>query len=94
MRRCCRLPWGYSAHVRDASAVPSRVVDQLDSYFFAETLKYLFLLFSPPEALNLTSHVLTTEAHVLPVHPLAQGAAVHASEPVIEEPPVFDHAWW
>lgn len=32
----------------------------------AETLKYLYLLFSPPELLPIESVVLNTEAHPLP----------------------------
>jgi mannosyl-oligosaccharide alpha-1,2-mannosidase len=33
----------------------------------AETLKYLYLLFSPDDLLPLTEVVFNTEAHVLPV---------------------------
>jgi mannosidase alpha-like ER degradation enhancer 2 len=37
----------------------------MESFFFAETLKYLFLLFAPPETLDLTKVVFNTEAHPL-----------------------------
>ena len=44
----------------------------MTSFFLAETLKYLYLLFAAPEALplDLRAHVFTTEAHILPVAPL------------------------
>jgi len=37
--------------------------DMMDSYFLAETLKYLYLLFATPETLNLSKVVFNTEAH-------------------------------
>ncbi len=39
----------------------------MPSYFLAETLKYLYLLFAPDETLNLdlAQVVLNTEAHPL-----------------------------
>ncbi len=37
--------------------------DAMESYFFAETLKYLYLLFAPPSTLDLNSVVFNTEAH-------------------------------
>ena len=39
--------------------------DEMESFFFAETLKYLFLLFSPPETLNFGRVIFNTEAHPL-----------------------------
>jgi mannosidase alpha-like ER degradation enhancer 2 len=40
--------------------------DEMESFFLAESMKYLYLLFSPPNKLDLTSHVFDTEAH--PIH--------------------------
>ncbi|MCK5571930.1 MAG: glycoside hydrolase family 47 protein, partial [Bacteroidetes bacterium] len=37
--------------------------DRMESYFLAETLKYLYLLFAPPETLDFSSVVFNTEAH-------------------------------
>jgi mannosyl-oligosaccharide alpha-1,2-mannosidase len=37
--------------------------DDMESFFFAETLKYLYLLFAPPETINLRNTVFNTEAH-------------------------------
>ncbi|KAJ1816000.1 hypothetical protein LPJ75_002170 [Coemansia sp. RSA 2598] len=40
-------------------------VDSMESFFLAETLKYLYLLFSPTDVLPLDEYVLNTEAHPL-----------------------------
>jgi mannosidase alpha-like ER degradation enhancer 2 len=39
--------------------------DSMESFFFAETLKYLYLLFAPRETLDLKKVVFNTEAHPL-----------------------------
>lgn len=39
----------------------------MESFWVGETLKYFLLLFSPPETLDLSRYVLTTEAHPLRV---------------------------
>jgi hypothetical protein len=39
--------------------------DTLESFFFAETLKYCYLFFAPDDAFNLDNCVLNTEAHPL-----------------------------
>jgi mannosyl-oligosaccharide alpha-1,2-mannosidase len=46
-------------------ANPSSIDDKQESFFLAETLKYLYLLFSPDDALDLTEVVFNTEAHPL-----------------------------
>ncbi|CAK9065084.1 unnamed protein product [Durusdinium trenchii] len=46
---------------------PSSKRDDMPSFFMAETLKYLFLLFSSDSALPLDHFVLNTEAHPVPV---------------------------
>lgn len=45
----------------------SLMVAQVDSFFYSETLKYLYLLFSPPTLLPLDQWVLNTEGHPFPV---------------------------
>lgn len=35
------------------------------SFWLAETLKYFYLIFSPPELISLDDYVLNTEAHPL-----------------------------
>jgi mannosyl-oligosaccharide alpha-1,2-mannosidase len=47
--------------------VPPQSDDVSQSWFFAETLKYLYLLFSPDSTLSLSEWVLNTEAHPLRV---------------------------
>ncbi|XP_055342948.1 mannosyl-oligosaccharide alpha-1,2-mannosidase IA-like [Paramacrobiotus metropolitanus] len=62
----CRAEYGYSGvkDVYQESPIPD---DVQQSYFLAETLKYLFLLFSDDDALDLDKWVLNTEAHPIPV---------------------------
>ncbi|MDQ2767459.1 MAG: glycoside hydrolase family 47 protein [Gemmatimonadota bacterium] len=59
---CCRTDVGYAS----LSSVPKHMQrDAMESYFLAETLKYLYLLFAPPGTVDLRSHVFNTEAHPL-----------------------------
>jgi mannosyl-oligosaccharide alpha-1,2-mannosidase len=39
--------------------------DKMQSFFLAETLKYLYLLFSPSSVITLDEWVFNTEAHPL-----------------------------
>ncbi len=57
----CRTDNGYTTL---KSVVTKEKGDLMPSYFLAETLKYLYLLFSP-EALELDRVVFNTEAHAL-----------------------------
>ena len=43
------------------------MLDSAESFFTAETLKYLYLLFSSEKIIDLDNEVLTTEAHILPI---------------------------
>jgi mannosidase alpha-like ER degradation enhancer 2 len=45
------------------SVVTKEQRDQMESFFLAETLKYAFLLFSPPGTLDFDAVVFNTEAH-------------------------------
>lgn len=47
--------------------VPPPKDNRMDTFFLAETLKYLYLLFSPDDIIPLESYVFNTEAHPLPV---------------------------
>eukprot|EP00811_Abedinium_folium_P032408 NODE_5456_length_1768_cov_7.566728.p1 GENE.NODE_5456_length_1768_cov_7.566728~~NODE_5456_length_1768_cov_7.566728.p1 ORF type:complete len:539 (+),score=143.77 NODE_5456_length_1768_cov_7.566728:46-1662(+) len=53
------------ATVGNVHEVPPSHEDQMQSFVLAETLQYLFLLFSPANVLDLDEFVLTTEAHPL-----------------------------
>lgn len=41
--------------------------DRLDSFFFSETLKYLYLLFDENNFANTEHYLFTTEAHLIPL---------------------------
>ncbi|HET9364437.1 MAG TPA: glycoside hydrolase family 47 protein, partial [Candidatus Angelobacter sp.] len=60
--RFCKTDTGYAA-VSDVTTKEKS--DIMQSYFLAETLKYLYLLFAPRETLDLTKVVFNTEAHPL-----------------------------
>lgn len=46
--------------------IPPNARDNMESFWLAETLKYFYLLFSPPDVLSLDTHVFNTEAHPFP----------------------------
>ncbi len=58
--RYCKTDSGYAA-LRDVRS--KEKADEMESYFLAETLKYLYLLFAPPKTLDLETVVFNTEAH-------------------------------
>ena len=58
----CRTDAGY-AMLSDVTTKEKS--DRMESFFFAETLKYLYLLFAPTDTLPLKDVVFTTEAHPL-----------------------------
>jgi predicted alpha-1,2-mannosidase len=57
-----RTESGY-AHLR--SVITGEQDDAMQSFFLAETLKYAYLLFAPPDALDFENVVFNTEAHPL-----------------------------
>ena len=61
LRTHCRTEHGYAAL---ASVITKEKKDSQESFFLAETLKYLYLLFAPVE-IDLDKTVFTTEAHPL-----------------------------
>ena len=56
----CRTDVGYAA-LSDVATKTKK--DEMESFFFAETLKYLFLLYAPPDTVDLSKVVFNTEAH-------------------------------
>lgn len=60
----CRVTYGFGAHpdVNDRSRTPD---DRMESFFLAETLKYLYMLQSPDHPISLERFVFNTEAHPL-----------------------------
>mmetsp|Transcript_23810 Transcript_23810/g.66056 ORF Transcript_23810/g.66056 Transcript_23810/m.66056 type:complete len:630 (+) Transcript_23810:124-2013(+) len=59
---------GYTG-IRDVRRTPPQRDDTMQSFWLAETLKYLYLLFSPPDKMSLDDWVLNTEAHPMKVRP-------------------------
>jgi len=56
----CRTDAGYAA-MKDVRTL--ELEDSMESFFFAETLKYAYLLFAPESAIDLNKVVFSTEAH-------------------------------
>jgi len=61
----CKVEAGY-AGIKNVNILKS-TDDVQQSFFLAETLKYLYLLFSDDDLLDLNQWVFNTEAHPLPV---------------------------
>ncbi|KAJ1831172.1 hypothetical protein LPJ63_004463 [Coemansia sp. RSA 2711] len=69
IERHARVAHGYAAvrNVLSAEMAANRE-DAMESFFLAETLKYLYLLFGPDDVLPLDKYVFTTEAHAFRKH--------------------------
>lgn len=62
LKQYCRTDAGY-AMLRSVKTKEKQ--DKMESYFLAETLKHLYLLFSPPGTLDFDQVIFNTEAHPL-----------------------------
>ncbi len=58
----CRAEAGYAAL---ADVISKEQVDEMQSFVLAETFKYFYLLFAPPETLQFDKVIFNTEAHPL-----------------------------
>jgi len=56
----CRTDEGYAAL---KSVVTKEKTDSMQSFLFAETFKYFYLLFAPPQTLDFDKVIFNTEAH-------------------------------
>lgn len=56
----CRIDEGYASL---KSVISKEKMDSMESFYLAETLKYLYLIFAPEETLDLQKNVFNTEAH-------------------------------
>ena len=54
--------YGHSS-IQEVTVEDSYQVDEMESFWLAETLKYFYLLYSTPETISLDEWVLNTEAH-------------------------------
>ncbi|KAI9468356.1 hypothetical protein H4R22_002063 [Coemansia sp. RSA 1290] len=59
---------GYAAILDVRKTGGDNYEDSMESFFLAETLKYLYLIFAPVDMLPLDKYVFNTEAHPLRVH--------------------------
>lgn len=66
-RNSSRVPSGGYAGLQNVQARRPRRIDTMETFWVAETLKYLYLLQAPLGAFDLERSVLSTEAHVLNV---------------------------
>jgi Glycosyl hydrolase family 47. len=58
----CRADSGYTAL---ADVITKQQLDEMQSFVLAETFKYFYLLFAPPETLQFDKVIFNTEAHPL-----------------------------
>lgn len=63
----CRVPTGGYVGIKNVGLESSPKEDKMETFWLAETLKYFLLLFSDDSLLDLSTHVLNTEAHPLRV---------------------------
>ncbi|XP_054026994.1 mannosyl-oligosaccharide 1,2-alpha-mannosidase IC [Dryobates pubescens] len=66
LEKHCRVEAGFSG-IRDVYSTSPTHDNMQQSFFLAETLKYLYLLFCDDDVLSLDDWVFNTEAHPLPV---------------------------
>ncbi|RSL93441.1 hypothetical protein CDV31_014711 [Fusarium ambrosium] len=52
-----------NAAIEDVTNTETAQTDSMESFWLSETLKYFYLIFSPPDLVNLDEYVLNTEAH-------------------------------
>lgn len=85
----CKAEAGY-AGLKDVRVSQPRQDDTMQSFFLAETLKYLWLLFSDDSAFDFDQWVLNTEAHPLRVSQ-PQGTTGTATE---QQQQQHKRWWW
>ena len=77
----CKTDGGYGGlkNVQDTETPPD---DRMESFFLAETLKYLYLLFDPDTPIDLLNkHVFNTEAHPFRIFPVMDQQAETMERP-------------
>ncbi|KAJ5959189.1 Glycoside hydrolase family 47 [Penicillium vulpinum] len=60
--KATRTNFGHSS-INDVRHSKPKHEDKMESFWLAETLKYLYLIFSEPDHISLDDYVLSTEAH-------------------------------
>ena len=70
IERYCKTEIGYGK-LSDVKNTSRKADDSMESFFLAETLKYLYLLFDPDTPIDLLhKHVFNTEAHPVRIFPV------------------------
>jgi len=76
IERYCRTNSGYGElhDVRNKDQMPN---DKMETFFLAETMKYMYLLFDPDTPIDLLNkHVFNTEAHPVRIFPVMDADGV------------------
>ncbi len=60
IEKYCKFDEGYASL---KNVMSKEKMDSMESFYLAETLKYLYLIFAPEETLDLQKYVFNTEAH-------------------------------
>lgn len=55
--KATRTTYGHSA-IEDVRSLKPQLSDKMESFWLAETLKYLYLIFSEPDLVSLDEYVL------------------------------------
>lgn len=71
LEKYAKVQHGFSG-IKDVYSVPVTSDDVQQSFLMAETLKYLYLIFSEDTLLPLDRWVFNTEAHPFPIRDLVQ----------------------
>ncbi len=71
LEKHCRTEAGY--HGLESARYPK---DRMESFFLAETLKYLYLLFAEDSLIPLDEYVFNTEAHPLSIRRFGKRASL------------------
>jgi endoplasmic reticulum Man9GlcNAc2 1,2-alpha-mannosidase len=65
------IPYAFTS-LDSTQHIPARQRDNMESFWLAETLKYMFLLFSPETDFPLDKTVVNTEGHFFPRFPMGK----------------------
>ena len=65
IEKWCKVESGGYSGIRNVGIVPPQKDDLMQSFWFAETLKYLYIIFSDDDLFDFKKWVLNTEAHPL-----------------------------
>ena len=68
LQKHCEVDTGGFTDVKYVSRLTPEKMDKQESWFLAETLKYLWLIFQPDDVVSLDKYVFNTECHPLRLH--------------------------